>query len=228
MSKKMMILTVSVAIVATLAQSPAASGSPHHISSVGAFNIKGGTATLSSASGGTLHCPEVTGSGKYETTTTGTLQLRFGPTCTMTLFGVTDHCQSEAQGAPHNLVTETGNIWTTTLPFHIGTDDSANNVILLTPNATGAFAHIECETIFGNVSTTIEGNGVVGRIKSPPCNTQSKTMTLDFNAPAHGVQELTKVTGVIYRLKDGGENAALDLEATATYTDGLGRTLTCT
>jgi hypothetical protein len=227
MSKKMIVLALSVVSAAMFALPAAASANFLHISNgTETFTIKGGTGTVSTASGTTIHCAEVTGSGKYETTTTGTLQITLGPTCTTTLFGVTDHCQSEAQGAPHNFATETGIIRSTTLPFHLVTDENKVPALLLTPNASGAFAHIECETTFGNISFTITGNGVLGKIKTPACGAKSKTSTLDMNATAHGVQELTKVTGVTYGGKKEGENAALDVEATATYAGEP--TLTCT
>jgi hypothetical protein len=229
MSKKIMVLTLSMVCAAMFALPAAVSASLSHISNgTETFTLSGKDhpAQLSSTSGTTISCTEVGGSGKFETTTTGTVQLTFGPTCTTILFGVTDHCQSLAQGAPHNFATSTGIVRSTTLPFHLVTEDSGHQAILLTPNASGAFAHWECETIFGNIEFTITGNGLLGEITTPACGNRGKTMTIDFISPAHGLQALTKVTGVTYNLKKGEEVAAQTGEATITFAGEP--TFTCT
>ncbi|HXR60583.1 MAG TPA: hypothetical protein VN732_04575 [Solirubrobacterales bacterium] len=229
MSKKMIVLALAIASAAMFALPSLALAETLHISSPGAFTVSGGTGTLSTASGTTIHCGEVGGSGSFESTTTGTVELKFGPTCTTTVLGSTKHCQSFAIGAPHNHPTETGVIWTTTLPFHLFTNSKKEAVVLFTPNAaTGKFAHIHCETVVGTVNITVEGTGVAGKIKSPVCGAKSSTAVVDVNATAHGVQEAQEITKVTYGLKKGSENAAQDTEATLSFTDKVERTLTCT
>ncbi|HXR60579.1 MAG TPA: hypothetical protein VN732_04555 [Solirubrobacterales bacterium] len=229
MSKRIITLALLVVSAAMFALPAAAGATPLHISSTGAFTIKAGTGTLSTTSGTTIHCVEGTGSGSITTTTTGAVQLALG-TCSAALFGVADHCQSTAQPGA---VTETGIIRSTPLTTHYITANETTTkdpALLLTPSATTptTFAHVECETAFGNINFAIEGNGLIGRIKSPACGGRSKTATIDFNATAHGVQELTSSTGVTYSVTKSGEKAALDAEATITFTDGVERTLTCT
>jgi hypothetical protein len=228
MSKKMMVLALTIISAAMFALPAVVSATPLHISSTGNFTVKGGPRTLSTSSGTTVQCGEVTGSGSFTTTTTGTVSMTFGPTCGTTLFGVTDHCQSITP-AP----TETGIIRTTALSFHLikaNETTTKDPAILITPSSTvpPTFYHIECETIFGNINFAIEGNGFIGKIKSPSCGGKGKTATFDFNAPAHGVQELTQSTGVTYNLTKSGEKSALDMETMITFTDGVERTLTCT
>jgi hypothetical protein len=229
MLKKMMKFNLLVVSAAVFAMPVSASATPLHISSTGAFTVKGGAWVFSTTSGVTITCGEVSGSGTFSTTTKGSMQLKLGPTCTTTLFGVTDHCQSESQVDPP-AATETGIIRLTPLTFDLITNTQGFTTvpaILITPVGI-RFADIECETIFGTSSFAVEGAGVIGRISSPACGGKSASVTLDFNATLHGVQELDELTGSFYHLSKSGEEAALNMEATMAFSDGVSRTLTCT
>ena len=211
MSKKLMLLSLAAVSAAVLALPAAASAQTWHLNEAGAFTITGGTGNLSTTSGTTIHCGSVTGSGNYETTTTGTMTLVFGPTCALG----TTHCESPGAA--------TGVIETTALPFHNVMVTTNTPGVLVTPNATGAFAHFNC----GFLSFTVSGNGVLGDVEKE-CGSKSVEAGVEFKATGHGVQEHTLYTGTTYRLTTAGFNAAQNTTGTIKFTNGLNRTIECT
>jgi hypothetical protein len=133
------------------------------------------------------------------------MQLTFGGTCqTAGPFGPV-HCTSAGQAA--------GTIRTEVLPIHNVMLHSNVAGFLIRPAASGRLAHFVCG---GIVTVEVKGNGILGKITKPACDTPSNTETVDFNATGHGKQEFTQVTttGTVYNLKKGEEIAALDM----TYT----------
>lgn len=218
MSKKIMMLALAVACAAVFALPATASALvPLHLSATPAANSViddiGADPTLSTSGGTTVTCDSFTGTATFAAGgTTGTMSLTFGPNCRGPL-GVS--CTSSGESS--------GNIATTVLPFDLVTLAGNAPGVLVTPN-NGHFATFSC---FG-VQTVVTGNGVIGKITSPGCNGSSKEPTIDFNATAHGTQEVTKVAGTetVYTLKKGAENAAQD--ATGKLTLSNTPTLTCT
>jgi hypothetical protein len=216
--KKVMLLALAVASVAVFALPAVASAGTWHLggSFPAPFTVKGGTLTLSGTGGTTIHCNSASGTGSYANSTSGTMQLTFGGTCgTAGPFGV--HCTSAGQAA--------GNIRTEVLPIHNVMLHSNVPGILVTPNASGRFADFVCGGIF---TQELKGNGILGKITKPACDTSSATATVDFNATGHGKPEFTQVTtaGTVYNLKKGEEISTLDTISEATF--ATSRLLDCT
>jgi hypothetical protein len=217
--KKMTLLALAVASVAMFALPAVASAGTWHLggSFPAPFTVKGGTATLGTSGGTTIHCGSVSGSGSYENSTTGTMQLTFGGTCqTAGPFGPV-HCTTAGQAA--------GNIRTEVLPIHNVMLHSNVAGILATPAASGRFAHFVCG---GIITVEVKGNGVLGKITKPACDTSSATATVDFNALGHGKQEYTQITtaGTVYNLKKGEEISAQDAIGEVTF--ATSRLVDCT
>ena len=151
MSKKMMLLALSVVGAALFALPAVASATPAHISATENFTISSEkAATLEDDGGAKVTCHNgLSGNGSFENTTTGTINLTFTG-CTSS--GI--NCNSSGQ--------ESGVIVTTALPFHLVTLGSSAGV-LITPTAetNNHFATFNC-TIF--VKKTVTGNGVLGTI----------------------------------------------------------------
>jgi hypothetical protein len=214
--KKKLLLLVFPAVVAAIAALPAAaSATPWHTSSTGAFTLTSGTTVWGTSAGMTVHCNKVTGSGNYTTTTGGTLDLAIGTCFLNTEFGVL-HCTTLGQAK--------GTILTTTLRFDNVMLEGKPGV-LLTPNAeTGAVAHFGCGGVI--VGFTFQGNGMLGTVTAPICGGSSSTATWKFRSIAHGVQEHTLYTGTTYSWKFNEQNMAFDTEATVNLP--VAKTVTCT
>jgi hypothetical protein len=216
MSKKMMLLALSVVSAALFALPAIASATPAHIDKAENFTVAGGAAAvLETTTGETITCAAgVTGSGSFENTTTGTINLKFHK-CTTVVFGFKVACTTS--GEPSETIA------TTALPFHLIMIAANTPGVLITPNASGSFAHFAC----AGVNKTVEGNGVIGTITSPKCGVASKTATLSFAQGATtGLQQHTTYTGVNYHLESGGNKASQT--ATGTITFAAARTITCT
>jgi hypothetical protein len=212
MSKKMMLLAISVVSAAFFVMPAVASATSAHISSAaGTFTIAPNGATeLETTGGEKVTCTGgVKGSGTFENTTTGNLNLTFHG-CSSSGFS----CNSTGQPA--------GTIATTALPFHLITIAAGSPGVLITPAAGNHFASFNCFI----VPKTVNGNGVIGTITSPKCGTASTTAALSFEQGATGLQKHTTHTGVNYHLESGGQKAAQISKATLTFPGS--RTLTCT
>jgi len=199
MNKKMMLLALSVVSAALFALPAVASATPAHISATENFTISGTeTVTLEDDGGAKVECHSgVSGSGSFENTTTGTINLTFSG-CTSS--GIS--CNSSGAAA--------GTIVTTALPFHLVMLAANSPGVLITPNAGGTgthFATFNC-TIF--VKKEVTGNGVLGTITSPACGVANKTATMSFaQDPAKtGSQLHPTYTGTTYQLKGNGTNSA--------------------
>jgi hypothetical protein len=205
MKNKMIMLALAAVSAALFALPAVASATPWHLEKVNipiAGAVNGGATSLSTGNGETISCTNVNGNIVYENSTTGELNLTFhgckGP------LGVT--CTTSGQPS--------GTIVTTVLRFHNVMLPNGQPGILVTPNAaTEIFAHFNC--LF--VTVTVSGTGVLGKITSPACDTTAAKATVDFNATAHGVQELTEFTGTKYTLKRGEAIAAQDAIAEVTF-----------
>lgn len=212
MNKKMMLLALSVVSAALFALPAVASATPAHINAPEAFTISGTeTVTLEQDDGLKVEChasTSVTGSGNFENTTTGTIQLLFHG-CTSS--GI--NCNSEGQPS--------GTITTTVLPFHLVTLSGKGGVLITSNN--GHFATFNC-TIF--VKKEVTGNGVLGTITSPECGKASKTAAISFAQGATGSQLHPTYTGTTYQLKSNGTNSAQIASGQIHFP--VEKTLTCT
>ncbi len=213
MSKKMMLLALSVVSAALFALPAVASATPAHINSADPFTVsKGATANsvLETTGGQKIECTNgVTGNGSWHSTTTGTLTLEFHGCTTETPFGHLACTTRASEGGTG--ISET--ISTTKLPFHLISLGNNKGGVLITPNeSTGYFAHFTCGG--GLVSRSVGGNGVIGTITMPECGTASTTATLKFEQEGTGLQKHTTHTGVEYHLQSPtGTKAAQVSEA---------------
>ena len=229
--KKMILLALAAASVAMFALPAVASAGTWHALNAGAFTGHGGTSELTTTAGNRVHCTGVTLAGSYDTTTTGTLTLKFS-TC-VGPFNV--HCQSAGAA--------TGEIVTTTLPFHnvildttkVEEKDVHDPGVLITPGANEHFATFVC---FG-ITTVVKGNGILGEITAPKCGESSTSATLSFaratsgGTPVAGHQKWTQVTtsGTTYGLNasvGGGAASPASMEGSGTVTFGNEVTMDCT
>jgi hypothetical protein len=208
MNKKIMLLALAAVSAVVLALPAMASALvPLHLNPTpsGTQTIHGGPGSLSTGSS-TVSCNGVSGGLTFESGgTTGTMNLKFGGGCTSSGFS----CNSPGEAS--------GNIATTALPFHLVTLANEKPGVLVTPNASGSFAHIECA--FGLVKFTVTGNGVIGTIEQE-CGEISNRADIDFNAVGAGQQEHKTVLGTSteYDLLKGAETAAQDTTGTVTFT----------
>jgi hypothetical protein len=164
-----------------------------------------GPSIISRVAGNSFLSGETTsGSGNFENTTTGTLDLTFHGGS----FG-TSTC---------------GTMSTTALSFHLVMLETNKPGVLLTPGPSGHFATLSC---FGLV---IKGNGLLGTITLPKCGADSNTITVQFTG-SEGVQDHLTYTGEKYTLESRlffqWSQTALNTEMTI-YMDGGDRELICT
>ncbi|HKO37919.1 MAG TPA: hypothetical protein VJU14_06090 [Solirubrobacterales bacterium] len=220
MSKKMMLLALSVVSAAMLAMPALASALPAHIDATSTFSVSGGVSVLQEKEGSASNGTGIGGSGAFTNTTTGTLNLTFtGVTAGPTPSGI--NCGSTAQGH-----TEASRVVTTTpLEFHLIMIATNRPGILITPNAaTGVFAHFRCFL----VEKTVTGTGIIGEIIAPACGVKSKTATVKFRG-AGGTQELLTYTNKTYDLHtNSAPTASMDIPGNVTITFPNERSITCT
>jgi hypothetical protein len=215
MKKKMIMLALAAVSAAMFALPAVASAGEWKIDPANGvfplnYSIAGGETKLTA--GQTITCSSVSGTGKYTTSTTGELGLTFHGCKVLGFFS----CTSAGQPS--------GTIKTTALTTHnviLETSPSKVTGVLITPNA-GHFASFTCAG--GIASTAVTGNGIIGEVTSPACNTASTTSTLNF-ATSGGVQQWMQITtaGTKYDLSasiNGGaaETAAQDGSGTVTFT----------
>lgn len=219
MKKKTMLLALAAVSAAMLALPAMASAlEPLHLNPTpkGAKEIHGGVGVLSTTGGTTITCNTVGGSATFNAGgTTGTMELTFTGDCRESIFNTT--CRSTGQ--------VNGTITTTELPFDLvtlnGTEEGVTPPgVLVTPNASGAFAHVICAG--GLVTFTVDGNGVIGTIEQK-CDETSERADIDFNATKHGQQEHKTVKGTEteYDLTKDGETAAQDATGTVTFKENI-------
>jgi len=148
------------------------------------FNVDGTTATTLKTHADTIECTDVSGTGKYTTTTTGTLNLTF------------HGCADKATGVSCKSGATNGTIDTTELAFHnvyVDHNGTTGAAVLITPNpTTGVFAHFGC-TFFGiGAHITVNGTGVIGTVESCKAGT---SFGINFQEAAAGTQ--THVTAEV-------------------------------
>jgi hypothetical protein len=185
------------------------------------FQIAGGASELRATGEPSIACTSISGTGKYNTKTTGELEFAYKG-CTTSFFGFPVECHSTGQA--NNVIT------TGTSVFHniYLTDAKTTPGILMTPPAGGIFTTKICA---GLSSTAIGGNGIIGHLESPKCGGSSTTGTLNFQATGSS-QTYKKVTatGTEYSLNattSGGSAVAASEVEERTITFAESVTLTC-
>src|SRR5690349_4987048 len=162
MKNKMMLLALAaISAVMFVLPAVAAAGSPELDSKLLnegktlSFTSKGGTSELRATGEPSIVCTSNTGTGKYNTKTTGEFELTFSG-CNTSFFGFPVECHSTGQA--NNVIT------TGTSVFHNTylTDNKTTAGILVTPPSGGVFAVITCA---GLSSITVSGNGIIGHLE---------------------------------------------------------------
>lgn len=224
MNKRIMLLALAAVSASMLAMPTFASAKPAHLDiKPGSLIVHGGASALSRVGGGGSNGETTTGSGVFETTTTGHLTLTFHKVNSPALGDCSSTPTHTHTGGP-------GTVTTTTLPFHLITLPTESPAILITP-ATGHFATYTCGPF--NIPIVVSGNGIIGTITSPKCNVASNTANVSFTASSEGVQAHQTYTGTKYTLESsvaGGSKVQSAMNASATITFGGGATpkLLCT
>jgi len=226
MTKRMMLLALSVVSAILFALPAIASATPAHISATESFTVEKGaveTTILETSSGEKMECTKgVTGSGTWHSTTTGTVTLEFNDCTVVTPFGTLGCTTHAAEGG-----TPVANqIRTTELEFHLIMIAPNTPGTLLTPAAGGVFAHFTCGG--GLVTKTWTGNGLIDTTTSPACGVASTTATLKFEQSATtGLQKHTTYTGVNYHLESpAGTKMAVTGEAKIKFP--VAKSIVCT
>lgn len=222
MNKKIMLLALAVSAAVLALPAMASASIPLHLNPTptGVKTIDSNPLVkpkLSTTGGTTVECDSFKGEATFETGgTTGNMNLTFGPNCKVVGLGVS--CTSAGE--------TTGNIATTSLPFHLVTLANLKPGVLVTPNAGGAGNHFATFTCFG-IKTEVTGNGVIGTIENS-CGETSEEAKIDFKATAHGQQEHKTVAGTEteYDLKKGAETAAQEATGIVTFKEKI--ELVCT
>jgi hypothetical protein len=177
------------------------------------FTMSGGTSLWMLNGASSVHCLSAGGSGKYETATTGTIQLSMSG---CTIGAVT--CQSPGQPS--------GKVTTTAMQFHniFLEPNKSTPGILITPNEEH-YATIFC----GSFIPPLSGNGLITQITVPKCGETRKTATLNFEFSGEG-QKWTQIEteGTKYDLTwnfGGLKTFAFWTETTMTFAENA--TITC-
>jgi hypothetical protein len=151
-------------------------------------------------------CSSVTGSGKFENSQAGNIELKYQE-CKAS--GIS--CTTSGQA--------TGTILTTQLPFRVKSATEGKLALLVSPKE-GHFATFSCSIL---VKVVISGNGAIGMVTSPGYGEESSTATLKFSGEK-GVQTHTIVDGeeTAYGLKasiNGGasESGSMAGEVTLSF-----------
>jgi hypothetical protein len=212
--KKLMLLALA-AVCALLALPSFASANPVHVSATGNFTVHGGPSKLERTDGNFTHGTTVTGTGSFENTTTGTVELTFHGVTSDSAGG---SCASTGQPA--------GTVKTTKLPFHLVTLNSGAPGILITA-LNNHFATFRCGPF--QVQVAVNGNGIIGTITSPGCGGTSNKANVSFKPSSAGHQGHNSVTGVTYGLTSTiFSTSPSSMDANATITFPANRTVTCT
>lgn len=216
------IIVAMAAVGALLALPTFASATLAHLDQTPAneFSVHGGESELSRVAGGGHTGTTLSGTGKFENTTTGKVTLTLHHVTAAGAFNCT------TAGQP------TGTLTTTTLPFHLVMLETNKPGILITPGGPSFhFFTSNCGIFVGNI--VVRGNGLLGTITSPECQKAgTNAVFLDFRG-ANGIQEHLSLTQTNYTLESsigGGpfSQSAFRGEAKITFGFGENRQLLCT
>jgi hypothetical protein len=225
MSKKLVVIGLSVVSAAMVSLPAAASGQSWHLSQTASFFLTGSGGKITSPST-TFECTSVTGVGSFSTTTGGNLSLAYHG-CLAPL-GLT--CTTPGQKVGTIVFSYSFDAVMVTSTF--STKDPG---LLLTPAGSS-------EPTFGEKLATelncfgfgqkVFGKGLLVRIHSPasPCSANSSTWALNAESSAQGVQKDQLYTGTEYGLRTNGNasHPTMAIDSTTTLHLSASRTLTCT
>jgi hypothetical protein len=213
--KRLVALTVLLAIASAVLPGAASAGGwdidPQGGKFPLSFTISGGL-TRWSTSSTILECTSVTGTGHYETATTGKLEISLhgcaAPNFTCTSAGQTS-----------------GTVTTSELEFHnVFLESDKSKLGMLITAKEGRIATFTCN----GIGMEISGNGVLSQMTAPKCGETSTTNTELFEASSPGNQKWTQVetAGTTYDLSWtlGGTMAFL---GSTTFTFAEKATVTC-
>jgi hypothetical protein len=181
MSKKTMLLALTVASVAMFALPAAVSAQEIHWEGVTSFSGTAGAGSIVAEGEPTITCEsgDITGTVSAGGTT-GNFSADYTG-CHTTVFGFTAKCRTT--GSPlDNTITTSGVLHFITTTF--GFPDK-----LLTP----VFTTVVC----AGISNTITGGNIIGTITSPACGAESTEMTSSFSATG-SVQNDREYTGTTF------------------------------
>jgi hypothetical protein len=222
MSKKIMLLALTVVTAALFALPTIVTAAENHFEGAGAQGISGsGSGGSLTASGEpTITFSKVTVSGIFTSETTASINLWLEGAST-TILGIGLNCYSPGSVS--------GIIKMSTV-FHLVDIGIATNKagLLVTP----PFRTIICGSGFSERKLQLGGNGVIGTVTSPACGAASASLSVSFSAPEIN-QEHKGYTGSTYDLTsttEGGSpvTAGLNTSATLKFGDGVSRKLVCT
>ncbi len=229
MSKKMMLLALTVVSAAFFALPAIASAQEIHLEPGNGetFKVSGTGGELRAEGEPTVTCEGTTGSGSFDATssTTGNASLEFTGCHVNVLFTIPCH----SNGAPaNNTIVSSGAFHLIT--YRQVTRNEKGEIIGEDPKPaillTAAETTIECS----GISTIKVTGSVIGTITSPKCGKSSKEVSLSFTATGT-TQDHLEYTGVKYDLQSRtGENAekTAALVGNATNTSTNAQTLNCT
>lgn len=226
MSKKMMMLATGALTALALAAFPvmASAGSPEvECAGVacGPFTIHGGTVEISRTSAPTTHCTSVTGTGNYNTKTSGTISLILHG-CLESAFG--SSCTSAGNPA--------GTVSTGSLPFQnvYLTDSKTTPGIKIGGTSTPHQINIT-HTCFGGFVHNRTTGSLLGHLESE-CTRHPGILRINFTRFQPGHQVFTQVTGTgnktdLISSLNGGAYETASLSGTTNWTGLNNPTVTC-
>ncbi len=175
------------------------------------FTVTGGKMRWTTAST-IFECTSVTGSGRYETATTGKIELTlhgcFGPGVACTSLGQPSGTITSSEMEFHNVFLE---------------PEKGKPGILITAKE-GRFAAFACN----GFAMELSGNGLISEMATPECGKASKTSTQLYEAASAGNQKWMQVEtgGTKYDLAwTLGGTAAFESTTTLTFAEQA--TVTC-
>jgi hypothetical protein len=220
MSKKTMLLTLAVA--ALFALPSAASAQEIHLSGVTELSGSGGAVTLTATNEPKISCTASTHIWRMNagSTTTGTYHTHLSG-CTAELLGIKGNCNSA--GAASGTVTDAGT-------FHLITHWYSS---FFGPSYLYTW-QVTTITCIGFSRIEMTGN-TIGKITSPACGANSKTISVSFESEG-STQKQLEYTGNKYDLstnteKENGETTSTStaaIQGSATLSSATEGKLECT
>jgi hypothetical protein len=176
------------------------------------FTASGGSRELRASGEPTYKCTSTKATGRYNTRTTGELELTFSG-CGGELGLLHPECHSIGQAS--------GVITTGTSVFHnvYLKDDKSTPGILVTPPTSGVFTTIICA---GFWNEELKGNGYIGGISSPMCGGSSTIGVWNFTASGSlQAYKQNTATGTSYSLSSTTEGSGSTTEAAEVRSESL-------
>jgi hypothetical protein len=228
MSRKMMVLALTVVSAAFFALPAVASAQSWHIAQATSFSVTGSGGTLTPTSGANVTCTSTTGSGSFSTTTGGTVRVVFHG-CTS--FGL--GCTTPGQTSGTIVFTDSfdgimvNSTASTKDPGILLTPDNPSNSTELTPSGVSAGKKFTGEFSCLGISIKLYSNGLIG---TTSCIFGSSTLVVSFASSSQGHQNDKTWTGTTYDMISNIDSShpTTSLDGTVTLTFPSSETITCT